>query len=332
MFRLRFLASVTAGLMLLAGCSGSDSHLASAHADSSSTSPSATPTSGGKAGTQSVKVVAVGDIACDPTSPYFHGVPGYCEQNRVGKLVGQLVKQGASYFLPLGDEQYEEGTYSAFKQVYDKAFGRFKNITYPVAGNHEWVTPHAAGYFKYFGKRAGTPKKPWRAFSPVKGWLVLLLDSNCEFVGGCGKSSPQGKWIQQKLAKTHAQCVMATMHHPRRTSGEYHGITNTINRAKRLWASLTPGGADLVLNGHDHIYERFRKFSGVQQFTVGTGGKNHYEITVHSKGSQKVFNNHYGVLELTLSSNGTYDYAFHSVNGKVLDSGSERCTNSPAKP
>lgn len=320
---------VAAGLLLLSVYPDSGSGMSTARAEAQTSSPSPT-FDVSVTDPDSVKVVAVGDIACDPSSPYFHGVPGQCEQNKVGRLVGRLVDRGASYFLPLGDNQYEKGRYSAFEKVYDRAFGDIKIITYPIAGNHEWLTPHAAGYFKYFGKRAGTATEPWRAFSPVKGWLVLLLDSNCEFVGGCGRASPEGRWIHQQLANTNATCVMATMHHPRRTSGEYAGNTDTLKRSKKLWASLTPGGADLVLNGHDHIYERFRKVNGVQQFTVGTGGKNPYAITTHAKGSQRRITGHYGALELTLSSDGTYEYAFRALGGKVMDRGTQTCTNSPS--
>jgi 3',5'-cyclic AMP phosphodiesterase CpdA len=243
--------------------------------------------------------------------------------------VGKLVRQGAKWFVPLGDLQYEQGGYDAFMQVYDRSFGQFMGITEPLPGNHEYYTGDASGYFHYFGKRAGTPDQSWHTFSPVDGWQVLLLNSNCEYVGGCGPHSPQGRWITKTLAASTADCVVAAWHHPLRTSGEYHGVTDSSDRAAQLWELVDAGGVDLVLNGHDHLYERFRKFGGVQQFTVGTGGKNPYDITASARGSLKVIGQRYGVLELTMDPRGTYDYAFVATNGHVLDSGTGRCTNEP---
>jgi len=288
----------------------------------STTDPEETPP-------EPVSLVAVGDIACDPTSPYFTGMPGFCEQEAVARRVGKLVRQGAKWFVPLGDLQYEQGGYDAFLQVYDRSFGQFMDITEPVPGNHEYYTGDASGYFRYFGKRAGTPGESWRMFSPVDGWQVLLLNSNCEFVGGCGPSSAQGKWISKSLAATNADCVVAAWHHPLRTSGEYYGVTDSSDRAAELWELVDAGGADLVLNGHDHLYERFKKFGGVQQFTVGTGGKNPYDITASARGSLKVIGQRYGVLKLTMDPRGTYEYAFVATDGEVLDSGTGRCTNEP---
>ncbi len=256
-------------------------------------------------------------------------MPGFCEHEAVARRLGKLVSQGAKWFMPLGDLQYEEGGYDAFMQVYDRSFGQFMDITKPVPGNHEYYTEDASGYFRYFGKRAGTPEESWRTFSPVDSWQVLLLNSNCEFVGGCGPGSPQGQWISKTLAASTADCVVAAWHHPLHSSGEYHGVTDTTDRAAALWELVDAGGADLVLNGHDHIYERFSKFGGVQQFTVGTGGKNHYDITTSARGSLKVIGQRYGVLELTMDPRGTYDYAFVATDGEVLDSGSGRCTNEP---
>ena len=278
-----------------------------------------------------VSLVAAGDIACDPTSPYFTGVPGNCEQEQVGRLVGKLVNRGASWFVPLGDEQYETGSYQAFKQVYDKSFGQFKSITEPVAGNHEWTTPNASGYFRYFGKRAGTAKVPWRTFDPMPGWQVLLLDSNCEYVGGCGPQSPEGRWITRTLAASSAPCVIAAWHHPLHSSGEYAGDADAISRAQPLWNLVDAGGADIVLNGHDHIYERFKKIDGMQQFTVGTGGKSHYDITTHAPGSQRVIGGVYGVLQLTMHADSSYRFEFVSAGGHVMDRGKETCTNKPRR-
>ena len=240
-----------------------------------------------------------------------------------------MVNHGADWFVPLGDIQYETGGYRAFERVYDKAFGAVRNVTRPVPGNHEYGTPGAHGYFKYFKDKAGSPKHPWRSFIAAPGWRVLLLDSECEAVGGCGPHSRQGHWIKRKLRTTSQQCVVAAWHHPLHTSGEYAGNADSESRARKLWRLVDQGGADIVLNGHDHIYERFGKLHGMQEFVVGTGGKNHYSITTHAHGSRTRIDNRYGVLKLTMRANGTYRRAFVTADGVVRDSGHGSCTNKP---
>jgi len=119
-------------------------------------------------------------------------------------------------------------------------------------------------------------------------------------------------------------------HHPLQTSGGYAGNLASKERARQLWKIADAGGVDLVLNGHDHIYERFAKRSDIQQFVVGTGGKNHYSITTKAPGSQKRIGDRYGVLRLDLASDGTYRHAFVTSAGNVIDRGQATCTNEPA--
>ncbi|MCZ3389148.1 MAG: metallophosphoesterase [Actinomycetia bacterium] len=275
------------------------------------------------------RLVAVGDIACDPNSPYID-TRGQCQQARVGSLVKRMVRRGADEFVTLGDAQYEYAKYRAFMAEFDPAFRAVRPVTWAVAGNHEYYTKNARGHFRYWGKHAGTRKHPWRTFTPVPGWRVVLLDSNCEHVGGCGPKSRQGKWLRNMLANSSRTCTVAMWHHPLQTSGEYAGNEDTRSRALKLWKMANAGGVDLVLNGHDHIYERFAKRSDIQQFVVGTGGKNHYDITTKAPGSRKRVNDRYGVLRLDLSSDGTYRHAFVTVSGNVLDAGQVNCTNEPA--
>ncbi len=275
-----------------------------------------------------VRLVAVGDIACDPDSPY-NDVAGYCQYDRVGTLVKRMVNRGADWFITLGDAQYEYGTYNDFRRGFHRAFRDVRSVTKAIAGNHEYYTENARGHFRYWGKRAGSRKQPWRTFTPVAGWRVVLLDSNCEYVGGCGPDSRQGKWLRRTMAANSRTCTVVMWHHPLQTSGEYAGNVDSKARALKLWKIANAGGVDLVLNGHDHIYERFAKRSDIQQFVAGTGGKNHYGITTKAPGSRKRIGDRYGVLRLDLSSDGTYRHAFVTAAGNVVDRGQVRCTNEP---
>ena len=277
-----------------------------------------------------VRIAAVGDIACDPQSPYVD-VAGYCQHDAVGKLVRGMVNRGADWFFTLGDAQYEYGTYHDFRAEFHPAFRAVRSVTKAIAGNHEYYTDNARGHFRYWGSHAGSRKQPWRSFTPVPGWRVIFLDSQCEHVGGCGARSPQGRWLRHLLAENTKPCTLAMWHHPLRSSGEYAGSADSQARAAPLWQMSNRGGVDVVLNAHDHIYERFAKRSGMQQFTVGTGGKNHYEITTKAPGSRKRLGHRYGVLRLDLSSDGGYRHAFVTAGGNVLDKGSVRCTNEPAQ-
>jgi predicted phosphodiesterase len=275
------------------------------------------------------RIVSVGDIACDPKSPYLKS-PGSCQHDRVGALVKRMVNRGADWFITLGDAQYETAKYRAFRREFHPAFRPVRSVTKAIAGNHEYYTAQARGHFRYWGKHAGTRKQPWRTFTPVAGWRVLLLDSNCERVGGCGPDSRQGKWLKRVLADNSRTCTVAMWHHPLQTSGAYAGNADSRARALQLWKIANAGGVDVVLNGHDHIYERFAKRSDIQQFIGGTGGKNRYGITTKAPGSKKRIGDRYGVIRLDLSSDGTYRHAFVTASGNVVDRGRKTCTNEPS--
>ena len=325
--RLRHLtrpALVLIGCVVLVGCSTSGRTSGSSSDPTPVPVVSATPEVTGGSVRQTT-IVAVGDIVCDPTSPEIDD-PASCRGEDVARLTGRLVRAGAEWFVPLGDLQYQDGRLEAFEEGYDRCFGRFLSITEPVAGNHEWYSG-AEGYFAYFGDRAGTPTHPWRTFVPERGWRVVLLDSDCELVGGCGSDSPQGRWLSRVLARSDATCTMAVWHHPLHSSGDYGGDAATIARAQPLWDIADAGGVDLVLNGHQHLYERFAPIDGIRQFTVGTGGRGFDEVVARAARSQVLIGHRYGVLRLTLLDDGRYAYAFIDIDDKVLDAGLARCTN-----
>jgi hypothetical protein len=227
--------------------------------------------------------------------------------------------------LALGDLQYEAGSLSQFNTYYQPRWGALKPVTYPVPGNHEYATSGAAGYFSYFGARAGTPGQGWYSFD-YGGWHIVALNSNCSAVGGCGPTSPQGQWLTADLA-ANPECTVAFAHHPAVSEGNYSGTSG----GQALWQIVYDGGGDLMLFGHDHNYQRFPTMNrsrvpaagGMREFVVGTGGRGHYTLdppSIREAGNDTRF----GVLRLTLNPTG-YDFAFVDINGSVLDSGNGSC-------
>jgi calcineurin-like phosphoesterase family protein len=264
-------------------------------------------------------VVAAGDIADCRTE----------DDEATARLVGGI---DGSTVLPLGDEAYPAGTAEDFEECYEPTWGRFKGRTKPVPGNHEYDTQGAAGYFGYFGKVAGDPDEGYYSYNLGK-WHLVALNSNCEEIGGCEASSPQGRWLEADLAANDdKRCTLAYMHHPRFSSGEKHGSTYYI---KPLWEVLYEAGADVVLSGHEHNYERFAPQNpggredperGIRQFVVGTGGgKGLYPIVEPIANSEVRNDDTYGVLKLTLRPEG-YGWRFVPVEGEAFtDAGSARC-------
>ena len=234
--------------------------------------------------------------------------------------------------LLLGDLAYESGTTSEFANCYHPSWGRHKARTKPSPGNHEYNTPDATGYYGYFGAAAGDPLKGYYSFD-IGEWHIIALNSNCSAIGGCGATSPQVQWLRADLAAHPAMCTLAYWHHPRFSSGSVHGNNAAM---QPLWEELYDWGADLVLNGHVHNYERFAPqtptgapdpVNGIVEITVGTGGRSHYGFTgppFQPNSVERDFSS-YGVLELTLAADG-YDFEFKPVDGDpYMDSGSGDC-------
>ena len=200
-----------------------------------------------------------------------------CDTN--GDLqTARLVADNDGIVFTLGDNAYDSGSPAEFRDCYDPTWGRVKDRTeLPVAGNHDYGTPNAAGYRDYFGKKATPDGETWYS-RDIGDWHVVVLDANCtEIAGGCGPGSPQLQWLRQDLRQSDARCTLAMWHQPRFSSGE-HGNDPTV---APFWNVLYDAGADLILNGHDHDYERFApqdpngnrdKDHGIVEIVVGTGG------------------------------------------------------------
>ena len=240
-----------------------------------------------------------------------------------------------------GDNVYETGTASEFANCYAPSWGRHKARTRPSAGNHEYETAGASGYFGYFGAAAGDPLKGYYSYD-LGTWHVVVLNSNCAEVGGCDTTSAQGQWLQGDLAAhSNAACTLAYFHHPLFSSGSDNGNDPEM---RPIWDSLYAAGAEMVLNGHDHDYERFAPQTpqgaadpaqGIREFVVGTGGRSHRPFGAVQPNSEVRNADTYGVLKLTLHP-GSYEWQFVPEAGKTFtDSGTGEChgptpTPSPA--
>jgi hypothetical protein len=274
-----------------------------------------------------------GDIACDPSSSRYRnglGTPEACRQKDTSDL---LLDPSAfptlAAVLTVGDNQYENATLAAYLSSYELSWGRVKAKTHPTPGNHEYGTTGAAGYYDYFGAAAGDRSKGYYSFD-LGRWHLIALNSNCDEVGGCGRKSPQTKWLRADLAASSAACTLAYWHHPRFSSGP-HGSSTAY---RELWKALQTANADLVVVGHDHDYERFAPQNadgvvdaarGIREFVVGTGGKSLYPFAGRAANSEVRQWTTFGVLKLTLRARG-YDWRFVPVAGNAFtDSGSASC-------
>jgi hypothetical protein len=229
-----------------------------------------------------------------------------------------------------GDNAYEDGTASEFANCYGTSWGRYKSRTRPSVGNHEYQTPGASGYYNYFGSSAGDPDKGYYSYD-LGEWHIISLNSMCGEVGGCDANSPMVTWLKDDLASNPASCTLAYFHHPLFSSGSEHG---NDPRMRPSWDALYEAGAEVVLNGHDHDYERFGPQTpageadpkrGIREFVVGTGGSSLYAFLPPKPNSQVRNVDTYGVLKLTLHPD-SYEWKFVPVAGKTFtDSGSDGC-------
>jgi acid phosphatase type 7 len=269
-------------------------------------------------------IVAAGDIA------NCAGEGDEATARLVGGIEGTV--------LTLGDNAYPDGTAEDFRECYEPTWGQFKERTKPIPGNHDYETEGARGYFDYFGvdyfgDAAGSPDEGYYSYE-LESWHIVALNSNCgEGEVRCGPDSSQRRWLEEDLTANsdEGQCTLAYMHHPRFSSGEEHGSTPNV---EPLWEALYEAGADVVLSGHEHNYERFAPQDpngksdpqrGIREFVVGSGGMSHYPIVEPIANSEVHNDEVYGVLKLTLLPH-SYEWQFVPVEGETFsDSGSGRC-------
>jgi acid phosphatase type 7 len=275
-------------------------------------------TAAGGSGSSDPTIAAAGDIACDSST----AGATTCHQAATADL---LTAGNFTAVLGLGDHQYPSGALDDFNAYYDPTWGQVKAKTYPAPGNHEYQTSGAAGYFAYFGDRAGPAGRGYYSFD-VGSWHLISLNSEISTATG----SAQETWLKADLAANSQRCTLAYWHQPLFSSGP-HGNDPSV---KPLWDPLYAAGAEVVLAGHDHDYERFAPQTpsgsadatrGIREFVVGTGGKEHYSISSTKPNSQVHNTDTFGVLRLTLHPDG-YDWKFLPEAGKTFtDSGTGSC-------
>ena len=275
-------------------------------------------------GTADPVIVAAGDIAnCSNEEDYY---------------TASLIDAIDGPVLPLGDLAYEVGSTAEFRDCYDPAWGRFKARMRPVPGNHEYGTQGAEGYYTYFGD-AASPNEPgctrdcqgYYSYD-VGTWHLIALNS--EIATNTG--SPQEQWLRADLAAHPAACTLAYWHRPRFSSVRPANVA-----AHDLFQALYDYGADVLLVGHDHAYERFAPTGpggqleserGIREFIVGTGGAPHYDFRFIQPTSEVRNSETWGVLKLTLHPT-SYDWEFIPIAGQTFtDSGSAPCVSAPSVP
>jgi hypothetical protein len=256
-----------------------------------------------------------------------------CEEDGDSQTAAILARETGAIAV-LGDDVYPHGTLQEFQQCFDPTWGQFKTRIHPVPGNKEYETPGAAGYFAYFGAAAGPPGKGWYSFD-LAGWHIVALNSNCQFVGGCQAGSEQEQWLRADLAAHPAACTLAYWHHTGfwAGGGDEAGDAAQDVRLHPLWQALYDAGAEVILAGHNHMYERYAPQNahreadpqqGIRLFTVGTGGESHNDggsdVNIEVRNAAT-----FGILKLTLYPDG-YDWQFLPVAGATFtDSGSGAC-------
>ena len=270
--------------------------------------PTNTPPSGGEV------FVGAGDIA---------------DCSRVqDELTAQLLDNIPGTVFTVGDNAYPDGTTANFNNCYEPTWGRHKARTHPAVGDNEYDTPGASGYYNYFGAAAGDPDKGYYSYD-VGAWHIIVLNSNCSEIGGCDPNSAQGEWLQADLAANPSACILAIHHEPLFSS---KGGDSDL---QDFWDPLYAAGADIVLSGHRHNYERFAQQNpdgaadpgrGIRQFVVGTGGSSLSSFSSSIAPNSEIRNDKTnGVLKLTLHPD-RYDWVFIPIAGQTFtDSGTTLC-------
>jgi hypothetical protein len=263
-------------------------------------------------GEMSVTLIGAGDIAD-------------CARDTDEKTVKLLERFPSSTVFTTGDNVYPVGTVEAYSQCYGPSWGKVKARTRPSPGNHDYIQG-TDSYFSYFGENAGEKGRGYYSYN-LDSWHIVMLDSEC--INGCGTTSSQYEWLENDLKTAHAACTIAMWHHPVFSSGMH----SNSGRARNLWNLLYDYSTEIVVNGHDHIYERFAPqnkngqtdFQGIREFIVGTGGKDLYTVTAVQPNSEVRNTETFGVIKFDLKPK-SYSWEFIPIEGSTFtDKGQGDC-------
>jgi hypothetical protein len=252
-----------------------------------------------------------------------------CDENGAETTAGLLDGIEGTVFT-LGDNAYPDGASADYRRCYEPTWGRHKARTRPSPGNHDYHTPGAADYYAYFGENAGPAEQGYYSYK-LGAWHIVSLNSEI----AAGPASRQARWLRAELADNPSLCTLAYWHRPVFSSGAVHG---NDDKMQAIWDILAEAGADVVLTGHEHTYERFAPQTssgeadpnGIRQFVVGTGGAGHYRFGEIQPNSEVRNNDTFGVLKLTLHVD-SYSWEFIPAAGENFrDAGNAACAD-PAR-
>ena len=266
-----------------------------------------------------VTILAVGDIA------QCNGPAANSAAAQTAALIDQQMP--GMPLLLLGDLAYYSGTTAEYQNCYEPTYGKFLARSFPAPGNHDYGVPGGDGYYTYFGARAGPDRRGYYSFD-VGGWHIISLNSNIDMA----RDSAQETWLRADLAaNSNKKCTLAYWHHPRFSSSSAHG-NNQLSAD--VWRALYEFGADVVLVGHDHTYERFapqdpdavgNSAKGIRQFVIGTGGAGLYAFGTPQPNSEVRGAGAFGVAKFVLD-DGKYSWEFLPIPGSTFtDVGEANC-------
>lgn len=278
---------------------------------SQTVTPTHTPTP------ESIQLIGAGDIA-------------YCGPADLGDeaTADILERFPSAVVFTAGDNVSGEGRLVEYKNCFGPTWGRFLEHLHPSPGNHDFMANTGAAYYEYFGGAAGQPGQGYYSYD-LGDWHIVSLNSNCDAIA-CGPNSAQAAWLRKDLAANEKQCKLLYWHHPRYSSG----ISGNYGPVSFFWRIALEHGADVVISGHDHGYERFAPQDGdgnadpdgIRQFVVGTGGSELRDFGQIKPNSEIRDNSTYGLILFKLYP-GKYEWEFIPVEGgSFSDRGAGQCS------
>ncbi|GAA2464004.1 fibronectin type III domain-containing protein [Winogradskya humida] len=283
-------------------------------------------------------IAASGNIACGHTTTAFNGGKGTAVGCAMGRTSDMILKAGdaVATVLAVGDLQYEHGAWEDLQVSFDPTWGRLRDKIHPVPGSHEYSVSGAPDYYRYWGEQAHPDRKSNYSFE-VGGWKIYALSSACS-TKACSPGGEMYEWLKGELAgQSPDQCQMAYWHHPIISIGQFGNNPNMPPMARLLYDA----GVDVIVNAHDHNYQRWSRITpdstvdndnGYRNFIVGTGGINHHRFyaidPVRHAGFETGTDKEFGVLFMKLNPMG-YAWEYRTLGGIYTDSGKETCHREP---